>query len=67
MSRKFLTFAEKRSYYLDKLDDAYATLRKVVADPEWSNDMYPAFKDSCGAIADIISAVRRLNNSESEK
>jgi hypothetical protein len=60
------TFEEARTMHLVKLDWEYQELRKVVADPEWCNDMFPGYKKAISDLIDRTKSIMRLNGAECE-
>ena len=58
---RIVTFDEARQKHLAALDGHYQTLRKIVADPNWCNVLFPPFKKAFEDLKVELSSIERLN------
>ena len=56
--------AKHQQKHLRELDEAYAAVRVVVADPKWCNPHYEPYKKAIDQLSDAIKRIERLNAAE---
>lgn len=59
-----MTFDEKRKVLLERFDREVAELRRIAADPQWTNQDYPPFKKVASEFDWSLRHLRLLNEAE---